>query len=216
MRHETNFKSDLKIGDAVPSVQLNLIAGGEVVKPKSRKSKKTVDERFDEKVLFGAPDECWPWKGGKSSGSLGYGNFTEDGEHIYAHRFAWKRKNGPIPEGMCVLHRCDNPACCNDSHMRLGTDGDNCEDKVAKGRHKKGRRMTGTDALQLVQRFAYGWSFEKLALAYQMSVHAVRMILSGKTWTKFTGLVFEKGVAGKYEQIRAQLRQRFEITAVAA
>jgi hypothetical protein len=216
MRHETNFKSDLKIGDVLPPVQLNLMDRLGDCKPKARKPKKTVDERFNAKVLFAGPDDCWLWRGGTSSGSLGYGNFNENGEHVYAHRYAWKRKHGPIPAGICILHRCDNPLCVNDAHMRLGTDGDNSKDKVAKGRHKRGRRMTGTDAIQLVQRFAYGWSFEKLATAYQMSVHSVRLILSGKTWAKYTGIVFAKGVAGKYEQIRAELRQRFELTAVAA
>jgi len=57
-----------------------------------------------------------------------------------AHRYAWRRKNGPIPADVRVLHRCDNPRCCEPSHLFLGTDSDNMQDMIRKSRGLHGER----------------------------------------------------------------------------
>lgn len=96
-------------------------------KPKSN------EERFWEKVdKSGGPSACWPWTA-SCSGS-GYGTFDVAGASKRAHRVVWEMELGPIPEGMCVMHVCDNPPCCNPAHLRLGTHADNMRDMVAKGR----------------------------------------------------------------------------------
>jgi hypothetical protein len=60
--------------------------------------------------------------------------------HIYQHRLAWEAHNAePIPEGMCVLHKCDNPRCFNPEHLFLGTRKDNTHDMCTKGRHNGNR-----------------------------------------------------------------------------
>lgn len=94
--------------------------------------------RFKEKVVEAAPDACWLWTGLKSHN--GYGQLMckiRDGyfRPVRAHRIAWEAVNGPIPEGMYVLHSCDTPACCNPKHLFLGTAKDNIHDAVRKGRH---------------------------------------------------------------------------------
>lgn len=55
-----------------------------------------------------------------------------------AHRLAWQKAKGPIPEGLQVLHHCDRPACINVEHLFLGTNQDNVDDKLAKDRQPRG------------------------------------------------------------------------------
>jgi hypothetical protein len=90
--------------------------------------------RFWEKVVKGP--ECWEWTAGKQYS--GYGRFWLDGKKVGAHRHSWALENGPIPEGMHVLHRCDNPGCCNPAHLFLGTHADNVADMASKGRQQRG------------------------------------------------------------------------------
>ncbi len=80
--------------------------------------------------------ECWEWQGNRTSGKWNYGivSLGHRGERMRAHRFAWELAHGSIPEGMSVLHHCDNPPCVRHDHLFLGTQADNLEDMDAKGR----------------------------------------------------------------------------------
>lgn len=101
---------------------------------------KTNEERFWKLVKSGNPDECWEWQGSKGKG--GYGRFNKynrlKNSHIYAHKFSYELHNGPVPDGLLVLHKCDNPGCVNPNHLWLGTYRDNCLDMINKGRAKIG------------------------------------------------------------------------------
>jgi hypothetical protein len=81
------------------------------------------------------PCDEWP---GARTGRSGYGEICAKGKIRYAHRAAWEEANGPIPPGMFVLHRCDNPPCREPRHLFIGTQRDNMRDMVAKGRHRGG------------------------------------------------------------------------------
>jgi hypothetical protein len=76
---------------------------------------------------------CIEWP--KSRYRNGYGQLMVNYRKWQAHRWVWTQEHGPIPEGMCVLHRCDNPPCVNIDHLFLGTHQDNVDDMIAKGRH---------------------------------------------------------------------------------
>lgn len=92
-----------------------------------------VDDRFQAKVAVGLPDECWPWQGARNSD--GYGNLTRDGKNKKAHRLVLEWKLGrPIAPGKCACHSCDNPPCCNPSHIWEGTHRENMLDGHAKDR----------------------------------------------------------------------------------
>jgi hypothetical protein len=84
---------------------------------------------------------CWEWTGHRlSPPGLPYGDVMINRTRYMAHRAMWNFRVGPIPDGMCVLHRCDNPPCCNPAHLFLGTHADNAADRDAKGRTAKGDR----------------------------------------------------------------------------
>ena len=82
-------------------------------------------------------DDCWPWTG--SIHNTGYGRMKAKHKQVFVHRVSWEMSNGPIPNGMFVLHRCDNPPCVRPDHLFLGTKGDNNRDRVAKGRSAGGQ-----------------------------------------------------------------------------
>jgi hypothetical protein len=74
---------------------------------------------------------CTEWNGARSS--AGYGQKWWDGKVRYVHRLVWELLHGPIPPGMQVLHRCDNPPCYRPDHLFLGTQHDNLVDAGRKG-----------------------------------------------------------------------------------
>jgi hypothetical protein len=97
------------------------------------------EERFWSAVVKQAA--CWVYTGrrdGAGYGALFVGRRGKRLHSVKAHRYSWELHNGPIPPGLCVLHRCDNPPCVNPVHLFLGTIKDNVDDMVAKGRHRHG------------------------------------------------------------------------------
>jgi len=78
---------------------------------------------------------CWLWEGAQNNRGYGYiGLSGAKGGNVLAHRSMWELTNGPIPDGLWVLHRCDVRICCNPDHLFLGTPLDNMRDMHAKGR----------------------------------------------------------------------------------
>jgi predicted XRE-type DNA-binding protein len=139
--------------DNIETLEETIVAFKEELKALKRKKRKEEEaptrqarqeasnrERFFRNVIRGEhPAECWGWSAstdGRGYGKIGVGNLKIE----KAHRLSWIIHNGPIPEGMCVLHRCDNPPCSNPDHLFLGTKADNTADMVDKGRAKGGAK----------------------------------------------------------------------------
>lgn len=94
-----------------------------------------VSIRFWRYVEKRGDDECWEWTGSRFA--KGYGVFClNKRDRIGAHRMSWTLTNGPIQGRLWVLHRCDNPPCCNPAHLFLGTPVDNVRDMHMKGRDR--------------------------------------------------------------------------------
>lgn len=96
-------------------------------------------ERFWKYVTKKTINECWEWSGARDQ--CGYGVLRRDPAHrsaqCHASRISWEIHNGKIPDGLQILHRCDNPPCVNPSHLWIGTNAQNIADAIAKGRKHK-------------------------------------------------------------------------------
>lgn len=137
-------------------------------------------ERFVAKIH---PREsgCWEWIGARHR--KGYGKIVGAQGTQYAHRVAWVLKHGPIPDELMVLHRCDNPRCCNPAHLFLGTHADNMRDMVVKGRGrliaKWAARLTESEVLAIR---VDARTQRDIAAAYGVCQNAVGRIKRGETW----------------------------------
>lgn len=101
---------------------------------------KPVEERFLSSFTKDGPEhpvlqtKCWEWT--NKAVVDGYGVIGVNLKQVRAHRFSYVFFVGPIPEGLFVLHKCDNRRCVNPEHLFLGTNQDNMTDKMVKGRHR--------------------------------------------------------------------------------
>lgn len=96
-----------------------------------------LEERFWSKVnKTDNANGCWEWQAGRFGGGYGKIAVKHNGKWtgLYAHRVSYELTHGPIPDGMCVCHSCDNPKCVNPSHLWIGTQIENIKDRDIKGR----------------------------------------------------------------------------------
>ncbi|KKN72487.1 hypothetical protein LCGC14_0409910 [marine sediment metagenome] len=92
----------------------------------------SVVDRFFDGIQIGHPNDCWPWV--RACSGKGYGQMSVNKHLEYTHRLAYRLLVGSIPDGLFVLHHCDNPPCANPGHLFLGTNQDNMQDAARKGR----------------------------------------------------------------------------------
>jgi HNH endonuclease len=116
-----------------------------------------VEKRLRAYIKVDKKTGCHLWTGHRDP--RGYGIIAIGETARFAHRMAWESVNGLIPDGMILMHTCDNPPCCNLEHLALGTRGDNNRDRVKKGRGK------GARALDLVKNPQWGRDFRVAAKA---------------------------------------------------
>jgi HNH endonuclease len=136
---------------------------------------------------------CLEWQHGCTAAGYGLGAADVIKGVRYAHRIAWTLTNGPIPDGLCVLHRCDNPPCADPDHLFLGTRADNMHDKTAKGRqgaHRAPRpwlaKLTGAQVLGVLLRLDGGETQQAIATRYGVSRGNIRDIATGMTWSHYS------------------------------
>lgn len=153
-------------------------------------SRTPAEERFWEKVERRGADECWNWQGGKSS--LGYGIFGAGGKNFIASRFSYQLAHGPIPDDLCVLHKCDNPSCVNPAHLWLGSRADNTADMIAKGRrvepsvrvgiaHHKAK-FTEEQVRNIRVRHSAGETFATISQDFGVNQSTISRIVYRKSW----------------------------------
>lgn len=131
---------------------------------------------------------CWVWQAGLTP--KGYGTMRWSGSNHMAHRLSWMHHNGPIPNGLFVLHHCDNPPCINPEHLWLGTHNDNAQDRVAKersfigaGSDNKHAILNEIQVLEIRKSLKAGVTCAELATKYMVSWPTIKLIKIGKTWS---------------------------------
>ena len=146
----------------------------------------TLEDRLHSKLKARpSPDflhgPCQVFQGGKLN-KAGHGGIRDAGKMKYAHRVAWEAVHGPIPidqrtgKPFVILHLCDNPACCNVNHMALGSQQENNQDCIAKGRHHI-HSATMNKLTKAVELAASGMSAHDIAEELNVSPDEVERLL---------------------------------------
>lgn len=148
---------------------------------------KRVKQGFEKKVIKNH-DNCWGWKGNTHS-SLGYGRVQYNNKHKMkaAHNISWMIHRGIIPDGMRVLHKCDNPICTNPDHLFLGTQYENVRDMVYKNRQAKGSKcglakLNEEKVKEIKNLLEKGVSAAILSAEYGVSKTVIFNIKNNKSW----------------------------------
>jgi len=123
--------------------------------------------------------DCLEWS--KSVDSYGYGHTWVYGTLVLCHRLALQLE-GIDTTDKVVLHSCDNPKCCNPAHLRLGTLAENMIDMTEKRRHPK-PKLADSDVIQIRNMIFSGIKLTRIAEQYNVSVGAISLIKSNKTWS---------------------------------
>ena len=128
-------------------------------------------------IFNGHRDEC------------GYGRISKGGRLVRVHREVWIRDNGPLGDGLVVMHSCDNPACIEPSHLSAGTQPDNIRDMDRKGRRISLRgaqqaqaKLTEGAVLRIKECLTAGATCAALARQYGVSDAAIRNVKKGRRW----------------------------------
>lgn len=138
-------------------------------------------------------NDCWEWTGAYNG--KGYGQLSINGVTVFAHRYSWQLHNGPIPEGMQVLHCCDNRRCVRPDHLFLGTHEDNMRDMVEKGRQARPRgvknpqcKIDESIVRTIVKMRKAGILQREIAECFGISRQLVQDVLRGRRWSHVTGI----------------------------
>jgi len=154
--------------------------------------KKSLVDRFWDK--FERPEEgCWPWVAATKNGygCIGREDYWLSGSKtIYAHRLSWMLWNGPIPDGFCVCHSCDNTSCVNPDHLFLGSHKDNMRDMFSKNRRKSavgehhGKSKVTRRQVEFIKDLVlqHGMTQSEASRIFGLSRNQAHYMIKGKTW----------------------------------
>ena len=135
--------------------------------------------------------DCLEWQRAKKCKGRGYGAISICQKKWLTHRAMWRACKGEIPEGMCILHKCDNEKCVNIDHLFLGTMKDNSNDMIKKGRRvvpdQRGEKnpsakLTYAKVNEIRKLRSSGLSSKEIAFRYRISINYVYILCKGQRW----------------------------------
>ena len=135
-------------------------------------------QKISDNITAVSNDACWDWQR-YCNPTTGYGLTGWQGKAIGVHRLMWKLVIGDIPEGVCVLHKCDNPRCVNPRHLFLGTHQDNARDRGNKGRWKGKRNFLLTEIRDIRSMYRSNADIPDLAERYGVHPTTIYKIVKG-------------------------------------
>lgn len=119
----------------------------------------------------------------------GYGHVKKDGKMVLVHRAVWARDNGPIPDGLIIMHTCDTPACIEPKHLQLGTHADNSADRDRKGRRApprgsiNGRAILCENDIPIIRYWLKnGYQAREIADKFLVDRHVIFNIKYNRCW----------------------------------
>lgn len=140
------------------------------------------DDYVEKRTVVIAESGCWIWMLSTVRG--GYGKVSIDGKSHTAHRAIWEKKNGPVPSGLILCHRCDTPSCVNPDHLFVGTHSDNSLDMVTKNRAAKGEKIGNSkltsDVVGKIRSMT--GTYKSIGEAFGISESAVWYVRNNVTW----------------------------------
>jgi hypothetical protein len=142
-------------------------------------------EFFKSRTTHNPENDCDEWT--MFLNHAGYGQLTYHWDRWLAHRLCYKMVHGSIPDGLHVMHRCDNPKCVNPNHLVAGTNYQNMYDKIAKGRQPNGEKvwsskLTLSDVVDIRRRVKEGEKAIRLAEEYQVNRSCISKIVNNTLW----------------------------------
>lgn len=150
---------------------------------KNGKIPESIENRFWRRVDVNEVDKCWNWMGCASP----YGRLCINGFCDSAHRVAYKLSVAPIPIGLYVCHKCDNPLCCNPNHLFVGTVLENNADCAAKSRFARGEnassaKLTEGDVRSMRELRKRGETLRAIGKIFNVDHSTARVAIARKTW----------------------------------
>ena len=144
-------------------------------------------DRFNAKWKSDEATGCWVWFGATSGKGYGEIKIPKTRRQIPAHRLSYLIHRGSIPSGKCVLHKCDNPPCCNPEHLFIGTKMDNSIDMAKKMRHVYGERqpnhkLTDKEVMDIHKLMKLGVKQKEIAALFNVGEMCISRIKRGERW----------------------------------
>ena len=142
-------------------------------------------ERFWSRVQTTGDDTCWPWLRYCMSPPKNYGQTGLGQTVLYTHRVAYELIYGAFAKELCVLHKCDNPPCCNPSHLFLGSKMDNNKDMANKGRRvfAPGAKLTWEEVRMIRLLYSSGTVSQRyLSQQFNIGRSQISYIVNFKQW----------------------------------